>query len=566
MGLTSAMFTGLSGLNSNQFKIDTIGDNLANVNTTAFKESRASFENQFALTLSGGTAPGNGYGGTNPSQIGRGSLLSGVQRLFTPGAIETTGVPTDMAIEGEGFFVISAANAQQAFTRDGTFKVDAQNQLVTADGFFVQGYGVDSDFNLVPGVLTNLTIPLGTLSTARATSRAFFDGNLNANGTVATQGTILNSQQLLSAPGVPATDTTLLTSLRDAANPGALLFADGDVITVSGARRGGREVADASFTVSATSTLGDFAQFLNNTMGINSDPALTGQPGIRVSDGSTAPAGTLIVEGNVGTENALEIPLSSIRSTNPAFTNPFNFTQTQEANGESLFTTFQAFDSLGTPVQVNLTMTLESKSNSGNTWRFYMESPDDTDASQVLGPTGTVTFDNDGRMISLTGNTIQVTRDSTGAVTPLQIELNFDDVTGLTTDNSSLVMTTQDGFATGTLNNFSVGTDGVITGTFSNGLTRTLGQLALATFINPGGLIGSSNNLFLVGPNSGQPIIAPAGTGGSGKVIGGGLELSNVDMTREFIGLITASTGFSANGRVISTSNDLLNELLMIAR
>src|SRR5512143_2988953 len=99
MGLTSAMFTGLSGLNTNQFRIDTVGDNIANVNTTAFKENRANFEDQMYLTMSGGTAPGSPLGGTNPMQIGLGSTLGSVQRNFTPGSVETTGIPTDMAIE-----------------------------------------------------------------------------------------------------------------------------------------------------------------------------------------------------------------------------------------------------------------------------------------------------------------------------------------------------------------------------------------------------------------------------------------------------------------------------------
>ncbi|NWF97307.1 MAG: flagellar hook-basal body complex protein, partial [Candidatus Thorarchaeota archaeon] len=128
------------------------------------------------------------------------------------------------------------------------------------------------------------------------------------------------------------------------------------------------------------------------------------------------------------------------------------------------------------------------------------------------------------------------------------------------------VMTSQDGFPAGTLVSFGVGTDGVITGAFSNGLTRPLGQVALATFTNPEGLVGGVNNLFHVGPNSGQPVITAPETLGAGRVLGGSLELSNVDLTREFIGLITATTGFSAAGRVISTSNDLLNELLTIAR
>ncbi len=566
MGLTSAMFTGLSGLNTNQFRIDTVGDNIANVNTTAFKASRANFENQLALTLGEGTAPGDVLGGTNPTQIGRGSALASVQRNFVSGTVETTGVPTDMAIEGDGFFIVNTPTGQ-AYTRDGTFKLDAEKYLTTADGYRVQGYGTDDNFAIVTDTLTDLQVPLGTLSSARATSAVEMDGNLNSDGTIATQGTILFSQAFQSSGGQAATANTLLTDLVDPDAPGAALFAADDIITLQNVRKGGRQLPEEQFTVTADSTLGDFAAFLQDEIGINQDPVLAGTPGVRISDGSDgAPAGTLVVEGDPGTANAVTIDLSSIRSSNANFNTPFNFTETQEANGESLYTSFIAYDSLGTPVQVDLTMVLDSKSNSGNVWRYFAESRDSTGASSVLGETGTLTFDNDGQLAEVTNNIIQIDREASGALNPLQIELNFDNVTGLSTDDSGLVMTSQDGFATGTLNSFSVDSDGVITGSFSNGLTRPLGQMTLATFTNPEGLIGHTDNLYFLGPNSGSAVVSTPDQLGAGRVVSNALELSNVDLTREFIGLITASTGFSAAGRVISTSNDLLNELLLIAR
>jgi len=499
-------------------------------------------------------------------QIGLGSAVSSIQRNFSAGAIETTGVPTDMAIEGQGFFVVQTPETQQAYTRDGTFRLNADNILTSADGFEVQGYGVDDDFNIISGVLTDLAIPLGTLSAARATSEANLDGNLNSNGTIATQGTILQSQAFQDATGAAASETTLLTTLVDPATPGTPLFASGDVITLANVKKGGRQMPEEEFTVTATSTLGDFTTFLQSNLGINQDAAAPGNAGITVGDGTNAPAGSLVVEGNVGEDNAIELALSAIRSSNANFVTPFTFTETQAANGESIFTSFIAYDSLGTPVQVDMTVVLESKSNTGNTWRFYAESQDDTDESPVLGTTGTLLFDNDGRLTTATGDQIRVDRTNTGALTPLQMTLDFSNVTGLTTEESSMVMTMQDGFGTGSLNSFSVGNDGVITGTFSNGLTRNLGQVAIATFTNPEGLVGSVNNLYMIGPNSGEAVISAPQTLGAGRIISGALELSNVDLTREFIGLITATTGFSASGRVISTSNDLLNELLMIAR
>lgn len=565
MSLTSAMMTGLTGLHGNQLRIDNIGNNVANVNTTAFKGSRANFENQFSILLSGGTGPNGASGGTNPSQVGMGTRLSSIQRNFSGGPIETTGMPTDMAIDGAGFFIVRTPGAAQAYTRDGTFKLDGDNTLVTSQGFPVQGYGVDENFQISPGRLTDLKIPLGALTTARATSRASLDGNLNASGEIATQGSVHSTQAFVDGGGAPATGATLLSNLYDPASPGNPLFQVGDTITIANVSKGGRELPPAVYTVTDASTLGDFAEFLQGSLGINTDPAAGGTPGVRISSTNPPGAGALVIEGNRGTANNLTLDFSSIRSSNANFPTPFAVNAEQEANGESVYTSFVAYDSLGTPVQVDLTMTLESKSDSGNTWRFYATSHDDTDISSVIG-TGTLTFDPDGRLVSAQDNKIQITRTDTGAVTPIEITLDFGEVTGLTSAQSSLLVALQDGYSSGTLNDFSVGTDGVITGTFSNGLTRTLGQIALATFTNPEGLVMEANNLYLAGANSGNAMISEPQSLGAGRVISQSLELSNVDLTREFIGLITATTGFSAAGRVITTSNDLLNELLMIAR
>jgi flagellar hook protein FlgE len=565
MGLTSAMYTGLSGLNSNQFSIDTIGNDVANVNTTAYKEHRANFENQFSLMLNAGTGPGAMTGGTNPSQVGLGSKLSGVQQNLLQGSIETTGVPTDLAIEGEGYFVVRTPETDQAFTRDGTMGIDSNHHLVTSDGHAVQGYGIDSNFNIVTSELDDLEIPLGILTTARQTTEAQMDGNLNAGGDIATQGTILHSQVLEEGPGAPVTGASLLTNVYDPTSPGAPMFADGDVISVSNALRGGRQLPTSTFTVDATSTMDDFTDFLAQALVLNDDPAAPGSPGITISAAAPPDAGTLIVEGNAGEDNALELGQTAITSTNSNFV-PFAFTEAQEAVGESVHTSFMVYDSLGNDLQVNLTMALEQKTNAGVTWRFYAESPDDTDANKVLGTTGTVMFDSDGRLINTTNNTISIDRDNTGALDPVRVTLDFENVTGLNTETSTMVMTTQDGYAAGSLTNFAVQTDGVIMGSFSNGLTQPLGQVVLATFTNAEGLVKKTSNLYEVGPNSGQAVITAAETLGAGKIYGGALELSNVDLTREFIGLVTASTGFSASGRVISTSNDLLNELMLIAR
>ncbi|MCK6455000.1 MAG: flagellar hook-basal body complex protein [Phycisphaerae bacterium] len=560
MGLTSALFTGLSGLNSSQFRLDVIGDNIANLNTTGFKGSRTSFQTVFSQTINGGTKPSTNTGGTNPTQVGLGSTVGSIQRLFNPGSIETTGVPSDLAIEGNGFFVLRTPENERVFTRDGGFTLSANNNLITQDGFFVQGYGVNSDFELQRGSLTDLQIPLGTLTTARATTRARFEGTLNSGGEIATAGSVLQSQVLNDPLGAAAVGTTLLTDLRNPSDLVTPLLANGDAITLDGVMRGGRELATASFTVGTDgTTVDDFLGWLNDVLGINEDAGVPGSPGVSISGGQ------FVIRGNVGTANALTISDGTLISSNPLLQVPFTFTQSQAANGTSVHTAFTVYDSIGSPVEVDVVAVLEARTTGSSTWRFYATSPDDSDADIDLG-TISLSFDERGTPITPLDTGVLLNRVGTGAIDPLVVQLDFANLRGLTVDNSALVMSFQDGFSAGTLIDYSVGGDGRITGTFSNGLTQTIGQVVLATFANPAGLVARGNNVFFVGANSGEAQISEPLVLGAGRILGGALELSNVDLSREFINMITASTSFSASSRVVSTSDQLLQELLLIAR
>ena len=560
MGLTTAMYTGLTGLNANQSRIQTIGHNIANVNTTAFKGSRMLFQTQVSQLLSAGHGPTDISGGVNPLQIGLGVNIGATQRLFTPGSIETTGINSDLAIEGAGLFAVRRPSGEQLYTRDGSFSLDSENRLVTADGDRVLGFSVDGDFNIIPTVLSDLRIPVGTLSLARSTSRVIMDGDLSAVGTVATQGSRHTTQAMVDGDGVVAGGATPLTDLRSAAAPGVALFNPGERITVAGVSKGQRELPPQTFVVGQTgSTLQDFAGWLETALGINRSAGLPGTPGVSIVDGA------LVIEGNAGEFNGLAFDNTDISTSNPSAPLPFTFAQLQSANGAGVTTAFIVYDSLGTPLVANLTFALEDLTPAGPVWRFYVESADDGDGSRVVG-TGLVSFDTLGNFRGASGNQVQISRAGTGAGTPLDFTLDFSGVHGLSTAASEIVMADQDGFPPGTLTNFTIDSDGVINGTFSNGLTRTLGQVAVAVFSNPEGLLAESDNLYRAGPNSGNPTITPPGLFGAGRIMSGALELSNVDLGREFIGLITSSTGFQASSRVISTSSDLLDQLLLIVR
>jgi flagellar hook protein FlgE len=566
MSLASSLFTGLTGLDSNQTWLNVVGNNIANANTTAFKSSNASFASQFYVTDRASSGPDGNFGGTNPSQEGMGSQVAAIATNFTPGQIQSTGVDTDMAISGDGFFIVNSTAGQQ-FTRDGTFTLNGAHQLVTAGGDYVQGYGTDSQGNVIPGGLQNITIPLGQETIAAATQNATIQGNLNAGGVVASGATILTSQAFSTAGGTAPTAATLLTSLVSTAVPPAALVNLGDTLTLAGTQ-GGRDLPSQSFTVSATSTVQDLQNFLNQALAINTSVNEPGNPTPGATLQTSGTTGQLTIIGNTGSDNVLTLGSQGLVDSATG-TNPFTLLPgsdggfTNNPTGESTNTTINAYDSLGTPVSINLTTVLESKSpTGGDTWRFYATSPDNLGGNGAIIGSGTLTFDSAGTLVSSTGTQLSIDRTGSGANSPLNINLNFGNVTALAASSSNLVMSTQDGEALGNLTSFSVGGDGTITGQFSNGLTKTLGQVALANFNNPDGLIQLGNNIYQAGPNSGTPLIGAPTTNGSGSVESGALEQSNVNLSREFINLIIASTGFSASSKVISTSDQLLTQLL----
>ncbi|HEV2296752.1 MAG TPA: flagellar hook-basal body complex protein [Tepidisphaeraceae bacterium] len=574
MALTSTLFTGLSGLNVNQTKLNVVGNNIANVNTIAFKSSRALFKPQFYVTDAGGTPADGDFGGSNPSQRGLGATIATVQKDFSNGSIEPTGKATDLAIEGDGFFVVRGTD--QKYTRDGSFTLNEANQLVTTGGEFVQGYGVDEDANVQVGRLQNIDIPLGSLTQAIATENATFEGNLNANGLVATGASILNSGPMMHADGVtPVDPTTALIDLRNPADLATPLFAAGSTLTLAGSR-GGRNLPALTFDINGLSTVQELQQFFNQGMTLDTASAPpAGTALISALPGDPAGSVRLQMTGHTGQANALS--LAGTAFSNSANSPGLSFTDDAASNpsGESVATSFVAYDSLGTPITVNVTAGLESKANTGNTWRFYATSAGDTDAATFdpaavsegsrIG-TGTMTFDSEGRLTSSTGTTVVIHRNNTGAGSAVNLNIDFSSMTSLASSESSLTATGVDGSPIGTLSAFSVGVNGIITGMFDNGLTRTLGQVAMATFNNPQGLQDMGGNMYMTGGNSGEPIIAAPLQLGAGAIRSGALELSNVDLSEEFINLIIASTGFSASSRVISTSDQLLTELLNTSR
>jgi len=577
MASTSSLFIGLTGLNTHSRKLDIIGNNIANVNTTAFKSSRIMFETLFQTNLGFGTAPTASTGGVNPRQIGNGVGVGAIQRNFNNGTINATGDLRDLAIDGSGFFMVEN-NGSTFYTRAGTFRQDTQDNLTTATGERLLGYAVDENFNLVTGALVPLNIPVGRQTIAEATSNISMVGNLNKSGDIPTTGSIINLMaSTLSGPTILGggfiNSSTPLVNIDDPNNPGTAQFVSGQTIRLTtDASKGGGALPEADLAISATTSVQDLMTFLDQALGIQ-DVGGTNPDGSTPGVTVDATTGVITIVGNVGTENDITIATGDLRLVDVDGTTSlgaaFETTQVAEADGESVRTTVSAFDSLGTSVLVDVVLVLDSTPNTGPRWRYFVESGADTDLDLSVA-TGMLQFDTEGQIDPLSNSTqVTIDRQNTGANTPLSFNLNFLSDTGQTTSlgtGSSLIGLTTDGLPPGTLENFATGDDGTIMGRFSNGAIRTMGQVVLAKFSNPAGLIDQGGNLFGTGPNSGPAAIASPGQLGLGAVVSGALEASNVDLGQEFTQMILTSTGYSASSRVIRTTDELLQQLLVLGR
>ncbi|MCH8824682.1 MAG: flagellar hook-basal body complex protein [Planctomycetes bacterium] len=596
MASNVAMFTGLSGLAANARNLEVIGNNIANVNTIAFKSNRMIFSPTFSRNFSLGTSPGDSTGGTNPGQIGLGVSIAGTQRNFNNGSISATGVATDVAIEGDGFLIVDKAG-ERFFTRAGSLQRNAVNDLVTISGARVMGFAVDEQFDIIVGNLVPLNIPVGTLTLAESTKEVRFNGNVNPSGVVATTGSVHTSKAFFTDPGLGG--GTEMDGTLDLTNPAFSLYVDDGVggssvvieggaqaiITVSGVEKGGKDLGSHTFGFMTSAqaaaagvddfgtTMNDYLVFLDQVLGIDGTTINSQTLGGSVTINNVT--GQLVIKGNEGTVQDLAFDISDQAVTyagvpvGTPLSQPFSMSKANAADGESVRTSFIVYDSLGTATTVDLTFVLQATiPGSGSIWEFVAESSDNDALDRVVG-LGVVTFDSSGRFVSATNQSFSLVRGN-GATSPLSVSMSFDDgtdaITALTDTTSVLAAVFQDGSPIGTLSGFSIGEDGTISGSFTNGLTRNIGQLALAKFSNPEGLVDSGNNLFRAGPNSGTALITSPLEFGTGRLIGGALELSNVDLSQEFINLILASTGYSASSRIITTTNDLIQQLLVLGR
>lgn len=413
------MLAGVASIKAQQTRMNVIGNNLANVNTTAYKKNRVSFTDMMSQTVRGATRPSSTLGGLNPVQYGLGVLVSGTDTDTLQGSLNATNRPTDFAIQGNGFFLISNGD-RTAFTRDGTFDLDASGYLVhRSTGERLLGWSADPsdgtiDTNNPINGSSVLQIPIGARTAVQQTSDVTWAGNLDAR----------------------------------------------------------------SFATAGTSTVSSVVRIV---------------------------------------------------------------------------------DPLGGEHDVTLTLTESSTPNQWN-WTVSGEAP------TTVSGSGTLVFNAaNGTLSAGSPGTITVSPGAATGIAPFNVNMDFSAFSQLATD-AQIQAANQNGYAPGSLQSFTVGADGIITGIYTNGLTRSLGQIAMAVFTNPNGLERIGNNQWRESENSGIPAIGTPRTGGRGSINSGFLEQSNVDIGTEFTEMIVTQRGFQANTRVVTTVDEMLQDLINIKR
>lgn len=549
--MPNSIYAGVAGLRANQQSLDVIGNNIANLNTPGFKSQSANFADVLYQTLSPGSAGSSSVSGTNPEQVGLGVLVKSISSNFQQGGLQATGNPFDLAIQGNGFFVVNDG-FRNLYTRAGSFAVDGQNFLVDpGTGFRMQRFGAlgegspTSPAFQTPGSL-DIKIPYNTAVPGQLTTTVTLQGNLSANAT-GPLAQVLTTGSPFKSGGQPANANTLLNALSDHS---AAPYQAGDAIRLQGQTANGTAV-NVTVPVGPTTTLGNLVAAINANFP-GSTASLDASGNLVVTNSATGPSPLSLaisdVPGNVGTMNWTSHALA---------------VTTTGKNGDTVNTAIQVYDSQGTAHSLSLTF----QKTGANSWSLTGSIPA-ADGSIVNGSVQGISFNNDGSLRFLTG-TGQMTFQFNGIANPQSVTFNFgtpNGFTGLTQFGgaSSAAATSQDGFGAGFLASVSAGKDGVLTGIFTNGQAIPIAQMAVANFSNPAGLVREGNNDFSLGAQSGPPQLGPGVSGGRGSVLQGTLEESNVDIALEFTKLIIAQRGYEANARSITISNQILQSLTQI--
>ncbi|MCK4913869.1 MAG: flagellar hook-basal body complex protein [Planctomycetes bacterium] len=562
--MSFALSAGVTGLQAHQKMLDVAGNNLANVNSTAFKASRITFSELLSETVKKASQPTDNVGGTNPQQMGSGVTVSGISPNMSQGNIENTGNPLDLAIEGGGYFVLNDG-AQNIYTRAGSFAVDEGSTLVDpSTGYRALRIGSEGEADgfQIPGDNT-IHIPYDAAMPARATSEVIIAGNLSADSVAAGQVQMVASELLYTyGNGTSATEDVQLDQLDQfsggSGTDGQFAVGESGIITISGYNADGTALSTGlTFNIDENTTLGDFIDHLNNNV-LDGSTASSVNGQVRITDDGTGYSRTDMALSYAG-DGELEMPAYfEVSTVGGDEVKSINITVYDSQGGQHVLT--GAF----------------VRTEDANTWDMLLTSITGDISGLSMGGRRIegVTFDaGDGSFAGISGAdasefVVTFANNETG---PQTIDLNFGTIgrlNGLTqfAGNSTAVAREQDGYEAGRLSTVSVNNEGIVIGAFSNGIKKSIATIQMALFQNAAGLESLGSGYFTPSANSGEAVATQAMTGGAGIVHGGALEKSNTDTATEFVNMIQAQNGFQANARTIKIANEILQELTGLIR
>lgn len=559
-----SLYSGVAGLKTHQTRMDVIGNNIANVNTTAYKSSSMTFSELMSQTTqkASGANATTGVGGTNAKQIGLGVKAGAINTaITTQGSAQSTGNPFDIMITGDNFFVVSNGS-ENFFTRDGSFYVDgAGNLAMTSTGYNVMGWGVDKTTgNIKQDTVTALRI----MSTANmtyppeATTQANISGILDENDKDVTsangktvnlnffdaRGYSYTAKFTFKQSGEPNTNVYSMELTK-------LLDSTGAEIDISALDFGNRT-----------------QQKMETKVTLNTDAYMWDGKVLKTKDGTTEVAN-----------------LADIFNQDGSLITPQDDTAAQKQQ-KALDAIAKAYGYEGSTDEfLNLYITSAADPKQQLTMQDLlgnMMAGKNTDILPADGSTITM----EGRYFE--GTTVVFNKDTAklesvgGSTTNLGINAAFSQLGGNFSDitidlsectnydnkgTSTIGATSGDGRRLGDMIGVSIQKDGMIYASYDNGMTKLLGQIATAAFANASGLEKEGDNLYSATLNSGEfDGIGVDITAGGGYMSTGQLEMSNVDLSSEFTEMITTQRGFQANSRIITVSDTLLEELTNLKR
>ena len=536
---SSSLVSGISGLQASQTALNVIGDNLANLNTAGFKGSRVNFATSLSQTISSASGPSGGLGGRNPVEVGTGTSVSSIDKDYSQGNLTPTGRPFDLAIEGDSFFILTDTFAD-FYTRVGSFNLDKNNDLVDSGGTGLKVKGTTGSAINVP---VNDSVP------GRATTVSNISGNLDTGfNTGAVNQILITNSPFTTAGPVAAVAADNLNSLLQNTVP----YVAGDKLDVQGTEHNGTTVSTGFIYGGGAgqdgTTLGDLRDFISANYG----------SAVATIDAS----GNIVLSADPAGPSDLTLTIADATGNTGASTFG-NFNINTTGSGDVYVTAIPIFDIQGSSHLVSLTF----EKTADDTW----------DLTPTMKPSsGTVTdavtsinFNSNGSFASVTGTSaITVTYPDASTQT---INLDFGAPTafnGLTQfgGTASAAGVDQDGHEEGLFSSASINSDGKVIAAFTNGQTKNVGQIQLAIFSNPTGLSSLGDNLLETTVASGDAILKTAQPGKVGSIVNGVLEASNVDIAEEFTKMIVAQRSFQANARTITTTDEVLQELVSIVR